>query len=148
MAPLSVLLVEDSPTIRRHLVATLEELAPVHVAACADGEAQAWRLLQGGSCAFDLVIVDLSLAQGSGLDLLRALQRQCCRVPRVVFSNDATPAMRAQCLLLGALQVFDKSGEIDALLAWCAALAARRCGAVLHGAADPADAADPPSTAQ
>lgn len=148
MAPLSVLLVEDSPTIRSHLVATLEELAPVRVAACADTEADALRLLAAPSAAFDLVIVDLFLAQGSGLGLLQALQRQHSPVPRVVLSNYAAPAMRAHCLALGAAQVFDKSGEIEALLAWCEALAATRCGAVLQGQVDPADATRSPAAPQ
>lgn len=148
MSPLSVLVVEDSPTIRRNLVATLEELAPVRVAACVDGAADALQLLQAPAPPFDLVIVDLFLAQGSGLELLQALQRQHSRVMRVVLSNYATPAMRAHCLASGAAQVFDKSGEIEALVAWCEAQAAARCGAVLHDAGKPADTDAPPAAPQ
>lgn len=148
MPPLSVLIVEDSPTIRRHLVATLEELAPVRVAAAVDGAADALRLLDAPAPAFDLVIVDLFLAQGSGLDLLHALQQRRSPVQRVVLTNCATPAMRAHSLSLGAARVFDKSGEIEALVDWCEALAAARCGGVLHDARKPADAGAPPSTPQ
>jgi DNA-binding NarL/FixJ family response regulator len=42
----------------------------------------------------------------------------------VVISNYATPDMRRKCIELGATQVFDKSTEIDALIAYCSSLAA------------------------
>ena len=42
----------------------------------------------------------------------------------VVLSNYATPDVRRKCLELGADRVFDKSNEIDALIAYCGALAA------------------------
>ncbi len=42
----------------------------------------------------------------------------------VVLSNYATPDMRRRCLELGADRVFDKSNEIDALIQYCASLAA------------------------
>ena len=45
-------------------------------------------------------------------------------MPRhVVLSNYATPAMRERCLALGADGVFDKSTEIDSLIAYCTRLA-------------------------
>jgi DNA-binding NarL/FixJ family response regulator len=40
-----------------------------------------------------------------------------------VLSNYATDAMRARCLSLGADEVFDKSAQIDALIAYCHRLA-------------------------
>jgi DNA-binding NarL/FixJ family response regulator len=45
----------------------------------------------------------------------------------VVLSNYATPTLRERCRELGADAVFDKSGDIDALLDFCreCALSAR-----------------------
>jgi DNA-binding NarL/FixJ family response regulator len=41
------------------------------------------------------------------------------RVPGcIVLSNHSTPEMRAKCLELGAIEVFDKSNELDEMLAW------------------------------
>jgi DNA-binding NarL/FixJ family response regulator len=122
--PLAVFVVEDSPTLREALVATLEVLAPVRVIGVAGGAADALRVLEAEPPPCDLAIVDLFLAQGSGLDLLQALQQRRSPLRRVVLSNFATPAMRARCLALGAEQVFDKSADIEALVAWCDALAA------------------------
>jgi DNA-binding NarL/FixJ family response regulator len=42
----------------------------------------------------------------------------------VVISNYATPDMRRKCLELGAKEVFDKSRDIDDLIAYCSTLAA------------------------
>jgi len=149
VAALAVFVVEDSPTLRDALVATLEDLAPVRVTGVAAGAAEALHVLAAEPPPCDLAIVDLFLAQGSGLELLQALQQRRSPVRRVVLTNAATPAMRARCLALGAEQVFDKSGEIEALAAWCEALAtAATCGAVLHGAAKTADTAAPPPASQ
>ena len=148
MPPLAVFIVEDSPALREALVATLQDLAPVRVTGTAAGAAEALRALAADPPPCDLAIVDLFLAQGSGLDLLQALQLRRSPLRRVVLTNAATPAMRARCLALGAEQVFDKSTDIEALVAWCATLASARCGAVLHGAASAADTATPPAARQ
>jgi DNA-binding NarL/FixJ family response regulator len=125
MSCLNLFLVEDSPVIRRSLVAALEELAPVRVVGHADGAAQAldWLDAHGREC--DLVVVDLFLREGSGLDLLRRLHRQPHPPTRVVLSNYANADLRRQCLALGAERVFDKSGDIDELIDYCQSLATR-----------------------
>ena len=44
-------------------------------------------------------------------------------VKRVVLSNYATRDMRERCKALGADRVFDKSHELEELIAYCARLA-------------------------
>ena len=119
MKALQAILVEDSPVIRENLIATLEEMTPLRVVATAADEAGALRLLARREPRVDIAIVDIFLADGSGLGVLRALQAQGSAVERVVLTNHATPAVRRQCLALGASRVFDKSGEIDALIEHC-----------------------------
>jgi DNA-binding NarL/FixJ family response regulator len=117
-------IVEDSPVIRENLIATLEELVPVHVVGTADDEntALAWLATPGNE--FDLVIVDIFLRTGSGLGVLRAARNMTQhRHKTVVLSNFATPDMRRKCLELGADRVFDKSNDIDALIQYCGRLA-------------------------
>jgi DNA-binding NarL/FixJ family response regulator len=118
----TVFLVEDSPTIRQNLVATLEELAPVRVVGSADNAASALLALCTDPPPCDLAIVDVFLRDGSGLDVLKALQSAGSPLRRVVLTNFATTAMRAHCLALGADAVFDKSGEVEALVAYCESL--------------------------
>jgi DNA-binding NarL/FixJ family response regulator len=51
-----------------------------------------------------------------------------------MLSNYATPDIRRKCLELGADRVFDKSNDIDALIAYCARLAAGEAGDSGRGA--------------
>jgi DNA-binding NarL/FixJ family response regulator len=124
MQPLATYLVEDSQLIRDNLIGTLEELLPLTVVGAAEDEAGAvqW-LAQPGNHA-DLLIVDIFLKSGSGLGVLRSANLLSPRSHVVVLSNYATPDMRRKCLDLGADRVFDKSNEIDALIHYCAGLAA------------------------
>lgn len=126
MSALSTFIVEDSPVIRENLVAALEELVPVKVVGHAEDEPGACDWLAAPNPGCELVIVDLFLRRGSGLNVLRSLQRHAHGAERVVLTNYATPEMRQQCLALGASRVFDKSAEIEALVEYCQDLAARR----------------------
>lgn len=120
---LNTYLVEDSAMIRENLSATLEELAPVRMVGWAADEATALRWLAQAGHAVDLVIVDIFLQAGSGLAVLRALAALPTTMRRVVLSNYATADIRRKCLALGADRVFDKSQELEALIAYCVALA-------------------------
>lgn len=126
MPNLKTFLVEDSPVIRSNLIAALEDLAPVAVVGYADSANDACDRLtaleSAGDC--DLVIVDVFLKSGSGLDVLRCLRGQDSSLRRVVLTNYATPGMRAECLALGAAEVFDKSRDIEALVNYCTRIAA------------------------
>ncbi|MDP1532200.1 MAG: response regulator [Rubrivivax sp.] len=129
MPVLKTFIVEDSPVIRENLIATLEELAPVEVVGWAADEAAALRWLGDPDQHADLVIVDLFLAGGSGLGVLRAASHLPRRNHLVVLSNYATADMRRRCLELGAERMFDKSGAIEDLLAYCGELAAGKAAA-------------------
>jgi DNA-binding NarL/FixJ family response regulator len=124
MLPLKTYIVEDSPVIRENLIATLEELVPVQIVGTAGDEATAVRWLSQAEHPVDLVIVDIFLSAGSGLGVLRNGHALAHPPRMVVLSNCATQDMRRKCLALGADAVFDKSHEIEALMAYCGQLAA------------------------
>ena len=123
MPILKTYIVEDSPVIRESLIATLEELVPVKVVGTAEDEASAVAWLTRAGNEAGLVIVDIFLKSGSGMGVLRTVQLMHKERKVVVLSNYATPDVRRKCLELGADRVFDKSDEIDALIAYCGALA-------------------------
>ncbi|SFU47288.1 Response regulator receiver domain-containing protein [Polaromonas sp. YR568] len=112
-------LVEDNPTIRENLISTLEELAPVKAVGSSEAEQEGAEWLTRHDEHWDLAIVDLFLKQGSGLHVLEACRRRSPLQKVVVFSNYATREMRTRCAELGVDAVFDKSTEIDCLLAYC-----------------------------
>jgi two-component system, OmpR family, response regulator len=112
-------LVEDSPTIRDNLIATLEELTAVTTLGTAETEIEAVEWLSNSSNAWDLAIIDLFLRQGTGLGVVTACKNRLRHQKVIVLSNYATQDIRKQCALLGADAVFDKSTEIEQLLEYC-----------------------------
>ena len=121
---LKTYLVEDNPTIRDNLIATLEELAHVDAIGCSDNENEGKEWLLDNSDRWDLAILDLFLKQGSGLGVLAACKDRKSTQKIVVLSNYATADIRQRCLQLGVDAVFDKSNEIDALVEYCRKLSA------------------------
>ncbi len=111
--------VEDNPTIRENLIATLAELADVEAVGLAETEADASEWLSINPGAWDLVIVDLFLREGSGLGIVTSFQQRLSSQKLLVLSNYATADVRERCLELNADAVFDKSNEIDALIDFC-----------------------------
>ena len=69
-------LVEDSPTIRDNLIATLEELTSVLTVGTAETELDGVAWLSNSSNTWDLAIVDLFLKQGTGLGVVSACKRR------------------------------------------------------------------------
>ena len=124
MHELKTYIVEDSQVIRDSLIATLEDLVPLKVVGTAEDEASAVAWLTRADNEVDLVIIDIFLKSGSGMGILRTTQPMRRGRKAVVLSNYATQDVRRKCLELGADRVFDKSNEIDALIAYCGALAA------------------------
>ena len=119
MDRLKTYIVEDSAVIRENLIATLQELTAVEVVGFAEDESSATAWLTQADNDARLIIVDVFLKHGSGLGVLQAAANNGHQRKWVVFSNYATPAMRSKCLAMGADRLFDKSTEIDGLIAYC-----------------------------
>ena len=119
---LNTYIVEDNPTIRENLIATLEELASVNTVGTSDNENDGKSWLIENPQAWDLAIVDLFLKQGSGLGVLAACRSRSLTQKMVVLSNYATADIRQRCAQLGVDAVFDKSNEIDLLVDYCVGL--------------------------
>lgn len=126
MSVLNCFLVEDSPVIRQNLVATLEEMLPMHVVGTAEDESSALRWLEESPTPCDLLIIDVFLRTGTGLEVLRRAKALRPQANLVVLTNYATPEMRRRCEELGADRLFDKSAELEDLLAYCEALTNQR----------------------
>lgn len=126
MMPLNTILVEDSKTIQDTLVPALAELADARVIAIATTAAGAKEALERWDKQWQLMVVDLFLSEGSGVDVLQALkQRAQPKAPNqhvYVLTNYATPEMRYRCKQLGADGVYDKSTELDAFFERCCSL--------------------------
>lgn len=115
-------IVEDNPTIRDNLMATLQELAGIDAVGTSETENDGKAWLLHNEQQWDLAIVDLFLKQGSGLGVLEACRNRKADQKVIVLSNYATADIRKRCAQLGVDAVFDKSNEIESLIDYCIAL--------------------------
>ncbi len=120
--PLSVLLVEDSPLLRRSLRDMLDRLGGYAIVAELSSEAAALQWIAAHPGAWDLAVVDLVLEQGTGMAVIAACKAQPQPGRVAVFSDYATDEVRGHCLRLGADAVFQKGRDGAALAGYCAAL--------------------------
>lgn len=95
--PWTVLLVEDDVRIRNEVSALLGDAG---LGVFAVGSIREARAALGRK--FDLLVLDLGLPDGDGLDLCRTLRREDVRVPIVVLTARDAPAQRVRGLDLGA----------------------------------------------
>ncbi|MGZ5774079.1 response regulator [Ramlibacter sp.] len=111
-AALKVFLADDSPAIRSRVAGLLatDSLRIV-------GEAETPQACIDGILAThpDVVVLDVQLDGGQGLEVLRAVRGAAPGVAFVVFSNNAGPAYRKRYLAAGAASFLDKSSDIDQL---------------------------------
>ncbi|RYF08982.1 MAG: response regulator [Comamonadaceae bacterium] len=115
-------LVEDNPTIRKTLIPAIKELAGIEVVATAEDVDSALAALD--RYEWDLVVLDLFLREGSGLDVLSATPSKTAGRHIFVLTNYATADVRRRCLDLGADAVFDKSTELEEFFDRCVEVSA------------------------
>ena len=120
---LQVLIVEDAPAIAERLADIVNRPGRVEVAAMAATEVDA--LTACDTNRFDLAIVDLQLAQGTGFAVVRRLRAEGAVRPYVVvLTNHALPALEAASFQAGADLFLDKSKHFGRIGAIVDALAA------------------------
>ncbi len=106
-----VFLVEDSAEIRERLMVLLAPVAGLSLTGFADRADNA--VSQILAQRPDAVLLDLNLAGGSGIDVLRALSEQVPEIDVFVLTNFANAQYRRLCAGLGARGFFDKSREFE-----------------------------------
>ena len=124
-APLRVFVAEDSEILRSRVVGLVEEIQGVAVtgeSGTADGATAG--ILAGLP---DVVILDLQLAEGSGLDVLKAVRSQAPQIDFIVLTNHSGPQYRRLCMARGARHFLDKSHDFSNLGPILADLVSGRC---------------------
>ena len=111
-APIKVFLADDSKLICDRIAALLSA-AGMTVVGRADSPQSCFHGILAGHP--DVVVLDVQLEGGTGLELLRTVRRAAPGVAFVVFSNNSGPAYRRRYLAEGALQFVDKSTEFGQL---------------------------------
>ncbi|MFZ6758341.1 response regulator [Undibacterium sp. Ji50W] len=123
---MKVLLVEDDPMIGENIQIALESESNL-VDWLTSGEA-AEAALQIHS--YDVLLLDLSLPQRDGMDILKALRKRGDALPVLVMTARDTVAQRVQGLHAGADDYLIKPFDLDELIARMHALLRRSRGRV------------------
>jgi two-component system chemotaxis response regulator CheY len=111
----SILVVEDSATMRSLIGATLEDLdVPVKITEAASGF-EALRVLPRGS--FDLIVTDINMPDINGLELVSFVKKNesYASIPLVIISTEGSERDRDKGLGLGADAYLVKPFEPDDL---------------------------------
>lgn len=111
---LNVFLADGSALVRDRVAALLATRAMTIVGQAASPEACIAGILAARP---DVVVLDVQLEGGSGLQVLQAVRRVEPGIGFVVFSNHASPAFRKHYLGAGARSFLDKADEIEQLAA-------------------------------
>jgi DNA-binding NarL/FixJ family response regulator len=114
LAGAKVLIVDDSVLVRRRLAGLIAEAAVVSAVDEAESVASALEVLP--RLRPDVVILDLQMPGGSGLDMLRGIRSSDTSPLVVVLTNHTGDRYRRACLEGGADFFFDKSAEVERVL--------------------------------
>jgi len=119
--PFTVYVVDDSPLVVERLVDMLARMrGATFLGHAADAATAIAEIL---SLAPQVVLLDLKLADGSGLDVLREAGPRLPGTDFYLLSNFASPPYRKTAAELGATGYFDKTTEFEALIDLLAARA-------------------------
>ena len=108
---MKVFVVEDSAVVRERLVELIGEVDDVEVV----GQADTYDRAVAGILATrpDVAIVDVTLAEGSGIDVLANLKRQMPDLRGIVLTNYTSPQHAKASADAGAEYFLDKSADFE-----------------------------------
>lgn len=112
--PLKIFIADDSPLIRERVASMLSANASAMQIV---GQAETPQdSIEGILAAYpDVVVLDVQLQGGSGLQVLRAIRHAAPDIAFVVFSNNSDSSYRKCYLGAGADHFLDKTHEFDQL---------------------------------
>jgi DNA-binding NarL/FixJ family response regulator len=122
---ISIMLVEDSPTVRTRLREILAEIERFQIIGEYDAAREAMAAI--GSQASDVLLLDIKLRLGNGIEVLRHVRRHTLTTKVIVFSQHDDPGYRDQFERSGADFFFNKTRDTGELIATLTHLAAQLC---------------------
>nr|WP_238379993.1 response regulator [Janthinobacterium sp. Marseille] len=113
--PLRIFLVEDSLDVRELMIENLAMIPGVVVAGVSESEGDALNQLNALPC--DVLIVDIQLKKGNGINLLRQISEKTkiSNTLKIICSNNATEVFRRVGRQYGVNHFFDKTSEFPQL---------------------------------
>jgi DNA-binding NarL/FixJ family response regulator len=112
-----IFITDDSARLRRQLIECLGLIDGVEVAGWAEGAFEAFDAVR--SLRPDVVILDIKLPDGSGIDLLRNIKKESLAAVVIMLTTLASPPYRTKCMQAGADFFIDKTvglGEVKRIV--------------------------------
>lgn len=106
---MKIFIVEDAQIVREALKTLLSEIPGIAIIGFAADEADAIRKI--GETHPDVVILDIRLNPGSGIEVLRAVKQNHPAIKVMILTNYADDIYARRCMNIGADYFFDKSLE-------------------------------------
>jgi DNA-binding NarL/FixJ family response regulator len=106
---MKVFIVEDAHQTRKDITDTLASMNDFEIV----GEAESVDGARKGihSTSPEAIILDISLPDGSGVEILKTIRKWQMQICVVVLTYDPSQELRNKCLELGAAAVFDKLND-------------------------------------
>lgn len=111
---MKIFIVDDSEILRRSLKSMLNDIPGIDIS----GEAESVQEGVQGilSTRPDAVVLDIRLADGSGLDVLKSVRTHNSSTVFIIFTNYPAPQYRELFLKEGAAYFFEKAAEEEMLM--------------------------------
>jgi DNA-binding NarL/FixJ family response regulator len=120
---ISIILVEDSLAVRKRLRGILDDIQRFRIAGEFDTAQDAIAAIAAE--APDIVLLDIKLRVGNGIEVLRHVRQHAPSAKVIVFSQHDDAGYREQFAQAGADLFFNKTHEAGALVAALTGLGAR-----------------------
>ncbi len=108
---MNLVISDDSPVVRVRLSHMIGELKNVNIVGEAENVQKSIEIIE--ELKPDIVILDISMPGGSGLDVLKNIREKFLHTTVIILTNYSFPQYRKICMDSGADYFFDKSNEFD-----------------------------------
>ncbi len=115
MKQIQVAIADDSAVIRERLIQKLTQIEGIQMAWQAQNASEAIGALQ--QFEPEVAILDIQMRDESGIDVLAHIKKVFPRITVIILTNCQLPPFRKRCLEVGADYFFDKSTEIEKVVA-------------------------------
>jgi len=109
-----LIIFEDSAQFTRRLQALLAEVESLEIVAVVPGSLDAVELLRRHQP--DCLLIDMFLAEGAGLDVLRAMTALSYKPLAVIMTSEPSEELESMCRILGADSFVDKAHDFHRIL--------------------------------
>ena len=106
---MKIFIVEDAHQTRKEITDTLRSMKDFEIVGEAESVCDARKGIH--SISPEAVILDISLPDGSGVEILKLIRKWRMEICVIVLTYDPSKELRNKCMELGAAAVFDKLND-------------------------------------